>query len=86
MKIYGFDSIAVARGEMLAAEAPSQVVNFDGPDQVGDGLGWERAFTSFKAAKRELIIHMVAERCDPEMVRAVQSLKASDVPVTEEVT
>lgn len=85
MKVYGWDYVGVQRGDMLAANVPSQDLYY-GVDAIAGELGWECAFTSFSEARKAMICAMRVQRVDEELIDALRTLRASQVPVTEELT
>lgn len=82
MKIYGWDDAGVMRGELLAAVVAARDLDF-GLEMVAGDLGWEHAYTSFAAARRDLLTLMEADGVDDELIQAVRGMKASYLPVVE---
>lgn len=86
MKVYGYDDTGPARGELLAAIVNARDADF-GMDMLADALGWEKAFTSFRAAQLELLDEMDMDADpDPDLIRMVRKLKACYVPIVEDLT
>ncbi len=83
MKIYGYDDLGPMRGEMIAAHVTSSQLDF-GLESVAHELGWEKAFTSFAEAKKELMKAMKADDADDDLVRTARDYRASDIPVVED--
>jgi hypothetical protein len=81
MKVYGWDDTGVQRGELLAAIVDAAQLYY-GVDILAGELGWERAFTSFAEARKQLVNAMSAEGVDQEIIDLVRSLKAAYVPLT----
>lgn len=75
MKVYGFDSTDVVRGELQAEEVDAIDMHF--PDDMQATLGWEHLSTRFSEARSALVRRMKEEGSDPESIALVQSLKAS---------
>ncbi|MAN51180.1 MULTISPECIES: hypothetical protein [unclassified Marinimicrobium] len=80
MKFYGWDDCGVARGEMLATDISAGDLDF-GPELLAHEIGWERGFTSFKAAQRALLEAMQAEGAASDLIDQVRRYKASYVPI-----
>ncbi len=78
MKVYGWEDVGPFRGEMLAANVDADVLNY-GLEHTAAHLGWEKAFTSFSAAKSELIRNMEYAAVDADLIEIVKGLKASYV-------
>jgi len=75
MKVYGFDSTDVVRGELQSEEVDAIDMYF--PDDMQATLGWEFLSTRFSEARSDLVRRMKEEGSDPESIALVQSLKAS---------
>ncbi|WP_342632749.1 hypothetical protein [Marinobacter alkaliphilus] len=74
MKVYGFDSADIVRGELQSEEVDAIDMHF--PDDIQATLGWEFLSTRFSEARSALVREMKAEGSDPESLALVQSLKA----------
>ncbi len=85
MKVYGFDSTSVARGEILAAEINRIDLDF-GLDVLARELNWERADTAFKSIHQALLKRMQEEGVDPDLLATARQIKANYVSVTEDLT
>ena len=80
MRIYGWDDIGVARGEMERMDgADARMVEADGAmiEAPGD---WVAAYASFAEAKRAFVAAMLAEGVDDDMVREARRMRAHDLP------
>ena len=84
MKVYGYDDTGPARGELIAAEIAARDLDF-GLDALAGELGWEYVATAFCEAKQALVAKMCADGADEELIRMVRGMKASYVPVVEEL-
>ncbi len=82
MKVYGYEDIGPARGELVAAVVTADAIDF-GMEALAYDLGWENAFTSFREAKRALKEQMHVDGCDQELIRLVRMLKARDIPIID---
>lgn len=74
MRVYGFDSSDIMRGEIQGHQADAQVMNFS-PEEVQASLDWEYLSSSFNKAKTALIQAMQEEGVDTELIAAAQSIK-----------
>jgi len=82
VKVYGFDSLDVQRGDLQAAEVEAADFDF-GLEAIARDLGWEFVSTRFKEARDELVERMTEEQESyPELIRAAKQIRASDVPIT----
>lgn len=79
MKVYGFDSTDIVRGELRAAEADS--LDLEHSEMLRNSLDWEYISTRFPEARAALIKSMKDEGSDPEMIQGVRRLKASYISV-----
>lgn len=83
MKVYGWDDTGIMRGDMAAANVDAKELEFSS-EEVAARLGWEAIFSRFTVARNEMAKQMIECRVDPESVRLVKSLKASDITTIEE--
>lgn len=81
MKIYGYTMSGVLRGELVAAMMPLTIVTLLSLDGVACELYWERAFSTFAKARRELLREMEVDGVDPDLIRLVRGMHASYVPI-----
>jgi len=81
MRVYGFDSTDIQRGEMQAANVDARLMDF--PEEAMATLDWEFLSARFVEAKAELIKEMQKEDIDADMIDVVQSLKPAFIPVTD---
>ena len=79
MKIYGFDSIDVERGEINAVIVPGAEVRYRGIEAIATDYDWICAHSSFNAAKAALLSELKKEKADPEVISIVKSMTASCV-------
>lgn len=80
MKVYGFDSTDILRGELRAAEADATDRHY-GMEIFAGNRDWEFASTQFRKAQQRLIAHMQAEGVAQDMIDAVKTLKPSYISV-----
>lgn len=85
MKVYGFDSIDIQRGEVRAAEVDADWYH-DFPDNLRATLDWECMDTAFARVRRALIEHMQRENVPSDLIETVRTMRASYVPVSEGIT
>lgn len=78
MKVYGFDDTGPHRGELHSTQLDSFAVEYEEWP-----FGWEFASRSFAKAKAELLRQMEASNADPDQIRLVRQLRASDVQEVE---
>ena len=83
MKVYGWNDTGIERGDMVAANVDAKELEFNS-EEMAARLGWDALFTQFSSARNEMARQMEECLVDPESIRLVKSLKARDVPVTEE--
>ncbi|KRW83686.1 hypothetical protein [Marinobacter sp. P4B1] len=79
MKVYGFDSTDVVRGELQVEEVDAIDMHF--PEEMQAKFGWDLLSTRFSEARSALVRRMKAEGSDPESISLVESLKASYLQV-----
>jgi hypothetical protein len=79
MKVYGFNELDVARGELRAVEADNADLHFE--EEFKCSLDWEYLSRRFSAAKSALLERMKIEGSDPELIDAVKGFKASFISV-----
>lgn len=79
MKVYGFTSWGVMRGEMAAFEIPAGTNLLDAMDGLGVELEWEEAHVDFRFAQRRMVAAMVEEGLNPEDIQVVRDMRAGDV-------
>jgi len=84
MRIYGYDDVGVARGELLAADIKVSDLDF-GLELLAGELCWQEAFYSFREAHKTLLLHMKTEDVDPDLIRVTKNIKARDVPLVEAI-
>lgn len=77
MKVYGFDSTDVLRGELRAIVLKGPDLHF--VDEICGGMDWEYHSARFKDAQGALIRHMEEAGVDLEMIDLVRGMKASFV-------
>lgn len=80
MKVFGFEDVGPYRGEMLATDVRPIDLDF-GEALLAVELGWEYCSTRFADARKKLLAAMADAGVDEELVGAVKSIKAGDVPV-----
>lgn len=81
MKVYGWSDAGLMRGDMEAANVDKVDVEYASTAFI---LGWDALFSNFASARTEMVKQMEKFLVDPEIIRLVKSLKASDVPLAEE--
>lgn len=81
MKVYGWSDAGLMRGDMEAANVDKVDVEYEA---AACSLGWDALFSNFTSARTEMVKQMGEFLVDPETIRLVKSLKASDVPLAEE--
>lgn len=79
MKIYGWNDVGIARGELECAHADAGAVAHLGALQAAPRT-WEVAFTRFSDARAALRLMMIGQGEDPELADLVKDLRAADVP------
>lgn len=81
MKVYGFDSTDIVRGELRANWVDACDMHF--PHEIEGRFDWEFCSTRFVEAQTKLIARMEEEGSDPDLIDTVRSLKASFIPVDD---
>ena len=79
MKIYGWNDVGVARGELEYAHADAGSVAHLDALQAAPRT-WEVAFTRFTDARSALRLMMIGTGEDPADADLVKDLRASDIP------
>lgn len=77
MRVYGYDSCDIMRGEVQGAEVDK--LDLDYPEQLKARLDWEEVSTSFNEAKGKLLAAMAEEAVDAETIAATQQIKRSHI-------
>lgn len=84
MKVYGFEDVGPARGEMVAAKITGIDLKLFTFDELAGSLTWEHMDSSFTRAKVVLLERMQEEGAASFDIEAVRRLKAREVPVVYE--